>query len=315
MPNEDGLHVVFGASGGAGGAIVRELTARGQRVRAVTRSGVANQPAAVEVVRADAANPDQVRQAMAGATVVYHAVNVPYPAWSERLPPIMEALIEGAAATGVTLVYVDNLYLYGPVAGAITEDLPPRATTRKGRLRARLAEQLLQAHATGRIRAAIGRASDFYGPGGVASFVGERLFTAVLSVRTAMWAGTLDLPHSLTYIDDFARVLITLGEQEAAWGHIWHAPPAEALTGRQFLELVFDEAGLPPKIGAYRPWQLKLVGLFNPTVRELGELSYQFTAPFVLDGNHYQRTFGGAATPHRDAIRRTLGWYRSRREP
>jgi nucleoside-diphosphate-sugar epimerase len=309
MNERDELHVVFGASGGAGGAILRELAARGKRVRAVTRSGGGDVPHGVEVVRADAADRVAARQACRGATVVYHAVNVPYPAWTETLPPVMAGLIDAAGTAGATLVYVDNLYAYGPVDRPMTEDLPPAATSRKGRLRARLAETLLAAHRAGTVRAVIGRGSDYYGPGVRQSAAGERLFPAVLAGGKAMWAGSLDQPHSLTFSDDFARVLITLGAREEALGQIWHAPPAEPLTGRQFIELAFAEAGKPPKIGMVSPLMIRLVGLVNPMVRELGELVYEFEAPFILDGSKYLRAFGGAPTPHREAIRATLDWY------
>src|SRR3954447_23320820 len=107
------LHVVFGASGGAGGAIMRELAARGKRVRGV--SGHGDVPDGVEMVRADAANRVEARQACDGASVVYPAVNVPSPAWTETLPPVMDGLIDAAGAVGATLVYADNLYAYGPV--------------------------------------------------------------------------------------------------------------------------------------------------------------------------------------------------------
>src|SRR5688572_7298378 len=110
MSENGDLHVVVGASGGAGGAIVGELLARGNRVRAVTRSGSGDLPSGVEAMRADAAKRVEARRACAGATVVYHAVNVPYPAWPETLPPVMDGLIDAAAAAGATLVYADNLY-------------------------------------------------------------------------------------------------------------------------------------------------------------------------------------------------------------
>jgi nucleoside-diphosphate-sugar epimerase len=308
--NENGnLHVVFGASGGAGGAIVRELVARGKRVRAVTRSGHGDVPKGVEAIRADAADTIRARQACAGAAVVYHAVNVPYPAWAGALPPVMDGLIDAAGAAGATLVYADNLYAYGPVDCPMTEDLPPAATTRKGMLRAHLAETLLAAHRAGTVRAVIGRGSDYYGPGVTQSAAGERLFPAVLNGSKAMWAGSLDQPHSLTFIDDFARVLVTLGQREEALGQVWHAPPAEPLTGRQFIELAFAEAGRPPKLGTVSPLMIRLVGLVNPMVRELGELVYEFEAPFILDGSKYLRAFGDAPTPHPAAIRATLGWY------
>jgi nucleoside-diphosphate-sugar epimerase len=309
MSENGNLHVVFGATGGAGGAIVRDLVARGKRVRAVTRSGGSDVSDGVEVVRADAADKAGARAACAGAAVVYHAVNVPYPAWTETLPPVMDGLIDAAGAAGATLVYADNLYAYGPVDRPMTEEMPSEATTRKGQLRARLAETLLAAHRAGTVRAAIGRGSDYYGPGVRQSAAGERLFPAVLSGGKAMWAGSLDQPHSLTFIDDFAQVLVTLGEREEAWGQVWHAPPAEPLTGRQFIELAFAEAGKPPKVGTVSPLMIRLVGLVNPMIRELGELVYEFEAPFVLDGSKYLRVFGGAPTPHRDAIRATLSWY------
>jgi nucleoside-diphosphate-sugar epimerase len=309
MSENSDLHVVFGASGGARGAIVRELAKRGKRVRAVTRSGGGDLPTGVEAVRADAANRAEARRACEGATVVYHAVNVPYPAWAETLPPVVDGLIDAAGAAGATLVYADNLYAYGPVERPMTEETPAAATTRKGQLRARLAETLLAAHRAGTVRAVIGRGSDYYGPRVRQSAAGERLFPAVLSGGKAMWAGSLDQPHSLTFIDDFARALVTLGEREEALGQVWHAPPAEALTGRQFIELTFAEAGRPPKVGTVSPLMIRLVGLVNPMVRELGELAYEFEAPFVLDGTKYERAFGGAPTPHSAAIRTTLDWY------
>ena len=58
------------------------------------------------------------------------------------MPALMAGTIEGAAFSGAKLVYCDNLYMYGQVSGPITEDMPYRATTRKGRTRARVAETL-----------------------------------------------------------------------------------------------------------------------------------------------------------------------------
>lgn len=313
MSEHEELHVVVGAGGGAGGAIVRELVARGKRVRAVGRSGKAAVPPGVEVVRGDATDPASAREFAAGAAVVYHAANVPYPEWAERFPPMMEALIAGAGAAGAKLVYVDNLYMYGKVAGPITEDLPATATTRKGALRARLAERLLAADRAGDVRAAIGRASDYYGPGAVNSLAGTQVFPAVVAGKRANWATNLDVPHSHAFVDDFARVLVTLGERDEALGEVWHAPAAEPLTGRRFIELAFAEAGQPPKIGVLSKPMVLLGGLFNPTIREFGEMTYQFETPFVVDGGKYRRAFGGEPTPHREAMRRTVGWFRQRR--
>lgn len=312
MVENEEISVVLGATGGAGGAVVRELVRRGARVRAVTHRGRGTLPAGVEAVRGDATDAASMREACRGAAVVYHCAGAPYAEWADALPRMTAAVIEGAAAAGARLVYADNLYAYGPVQGPLTEDTPPTAATRKGALRARIAETLLEAHRAGRVRVALGRASDFYGPGALNAMAGERVFARALAGQRALWLGSLDAPHSLTFIDDFARVLITLGAREEAWGRVWHAPDAGALTGREFLSLVFAELGRPPRLGSNGRTALRLVGLFSAQLRELGELMYQFEQPFVLDGSRYTRAFGEAATPHREAIRTTLAWYRRR---
>ncbi len=305
------VHVVFGASGGVGSALVRELLARGKRVRAVSHSGRGTFPEGVEGVRVDALDAAGAREIGRSAAVIYHAVNVPYSQWSERLPIIMDTTIEAASAAAAKLVYADNLYMYGKVDGAMTEETLYDPVSRKGMLRAQLADELMAAHRDGKVRAAIGRASDVYGPGPLNAVAGARLFGAALAGKRAMWVGDLDVSHTLTYVDDFAKALVTLGEHEEALGEIWHAPSPEPTTGREFIELVFDEAGRPPKLGTYTRTAMRVAGLFSPQLREFVEMLYQFEAPFVLDSSKYARVFGDVApTSYRDGIAQTLQWHR-----
>lgn len=301
------LHVVFGAGGGAGGAVARELASRGLAVRAVTRSGRTDLPPGVENVRADATDPVAARRAVEGASVVYHCLNVPYAEWDTTLPQAMTSLIAAAGDAGAKLVYCDNLYMYGPVDGPMREDLPSAASTRKGRLRARIAETLLGAHAAGRVRAAIGRGSDFYGPGATNTIAGQLVFPAIVAGKKAHWVGALDAPHTLSYIEDFARGLVTLATDDRALGGIWHIPAAAPITGRDFIALAFEVAGKPPKIGLHPRWMMSLVALFSRNMREIVEVLYQFERPFVLDASRFTTTFGElGVTDHRTAIRRTL---------
>ena len=303
-------HVVFGAGGGVGSALVRELLARDKRVRAVIHSGRGSLPEGVEVVRGDATDAASAREASRGAAVVYHAVNVPYPQWQEKLPLIMDATIGAAARAEAKLVYADNLYMYGRVDGPMTEEMPYKPASRKGALRARLASELMSAHKEGTVRTAIGRASDFYGPGPLNAVAGERLFEAVLKGRKAMWVGDLDAPHTLTYIEDFAKTLVTLGEREEALGEVWHVPSPEPTTGRKFIRLVFDEARRTPKSGTYNRTMMRLGGLFSSEVREFREMLYQFERPFVLDSSKYRAAFGDVVPTHyREGIARTVRWY------
>jgi nucleoside-diphosphate-sugar epimerase len=308
------LHAVLGAGGGIGGAVVRELARRGHRVRAVARTGRGEVPAGVERLAADVGTAEGARAAAAGAAVVYHCAQPPYTDWPAAFPPLTAAIVDGAAAAGAKLVLADNLYLYGPHDGPLTEDLPAAATGRKGRVRAAMAEGLLAAHRQGGLRVAIGRASDYYGPGGLTSVTGERLFQAALTGRPVRWIGRLDQPHSLNYLEDVAAGLVILGEREEADGRAWHLPAAEPLTGRQFLELVVAATGGRSRIATNSAAMVRLAGLFVPFVREVGEVIYQFQAPHVLDWSRFEQAFGPVApTPHAEAVARTVAWFRGDR--
>jgi nucleoside-diphosphate-sugar epimerase len=308
-----GDHVVIGAGGGTGSAVVSELARRGLRARAVTRSGKGDVPEGVEQAAADVGTADGARQACEDAAVVYHCAQPPYTKWPELFPPMTAAIIDGAAAAGAKLVFADNLYVYGPPDGPMTEETPQRAQGKKGRIRIKMADAILGAHADGILRAAIGRSSDYYGPRGTASTVGENMMKPALRGKRARWLGSLDQPHTLNYLEDMARALVTLGERNAADGEVWHLPAAEPLTGRQFLELVFEEAGHPPKVGAASRPMIRIGGLFNPLLRELNETLYQFEHPFVSDASKFQAAFGPfAPTAHREAVSRTVDWFRRR---
>ena len=312
MSNANFLHVVFGATGGAGGAVVRELAAQGKRVRAVSRSGRGSFAENVEVFKADITDPASARAASQGAAVIYNCANVPYAQWQAQFPAIMAGAIAGAAAANVRLVFADNLYAYGKVAGPMTETTPYNPHGPKGELRVKLANTLMDAHKSGTVQATIGRASDFYG-GGANAMGGDRVFEAVMAGKKTSWVGSLDVPHTMTYLENFAKGLVTLGERDEAPGEIWHIPSDEPLTGRQFLKMVFEEAGKPAQIGNFARPMLILAGLFMPIAREIQETLYQFEAPFVMDTGKYMRTFGADwLITHREAIRRTLDWYRQR---
>ena len=307
---EQDLHVVVGL-GPVGRAVMDELVDRGLRVRAVARHRASGLPASVETVEADITDPEAARRAMAGAAIVYHAASAPYHRWPELLPPLMRGVIAGATATGARVVYADNLYAYGPVDGPLTEDLPSRATGPNGRVRAALAEELMEADATGNVRVTIGRASDYYGPWGRESTAGERLFVPALTGKGVQLLADPDLPHTYTYLGDFARGLVTLGTHDAALGHIWHLPSAETLTSRQFVRLAFETAGHPSKVGVMPSPLLTIAALFSPTIRAVKEQQYQRERSWVVDHSKFAGAFGADVTSHHEAIGRTLAWWQA----
>jgi nucleoside-diphosphate-sugar epimerase len=249
MHFNSGPHVIFGA-GPVGLTLAQQLVTKGQPVRLVTRSGRGASLAGVDRVAADASDQAQAATASAGAQVVYHAVGADYGRWAELLPPIMTGLIHAASSTGARLVYADNLYAYGPVDGPLTENLPVGARGPNGRLRAELARTLLDAHRSGKLQATIGRASDFFGPGVRLSTVGERVFGAAVQHKSAQVLGDADQPHTYTFVGDFARALVVLGERDEAQGEVWHVPSAPTISTRQFVEQIAAQAGY--RIGIQR---------------------------------------------------------------
>jgi nucleoside-diphosphate-sugar epimerase len=309
----ESLHVVLGAAGGTGSAVVRELATRGRNVRAVTRSGAADVPEGVEQMAADVGTIDGARRACEGAGVAYHCAQPDYTKWAQLLPPMTNAILDGAAAAGAKLVFADNLYAYGPADGPMIEQTPELATGPKGRTRMEMADAVLRAHAEGKVRSTIGRSSDYYGPRGTASTLGANIMKPAVRGKRARWLGSLDQPHTCNYLEDMARALVTLAERDEADGRIWHLPAAEPLTGRQFLTLVFEAAGHRPKIGVVSRPMIKLAGLFSPILRELNETLYQFEQPFISDASKFQRVFGPfQPTPHAEAVQRTVEWFRHR---
>jgi nucleoside-diphosphate-sugar epimerase len=313
MPSH--LQVVLGATGGVGQAIVQALAAQGAQVRAVNRSGRASVPASVEVMAADLTSRESTRAACQGATVVYHCAGAPYDQWATSLPGMLDNVIAAVSATGATLVYIDNTYMYAPTAEPLTEESLQAPVTRKGKLRKQLAETILAAHAQGQILATIGRAPDFYGPGVRTSAVGEQFFNAVVAGKRVPWLGKLDVPHATVFVEDFAHGLITLGTHEQALGQVWHIPTAPALTGRQYIAMASEAAGVQARALVASGLLLRVLGLTNAVLRESVEMLYEFNEPYLIDGSKYTRAFDGMPTSHQEAMRRTVAWYRESAAP
>jgi nucleoside-diphosphate-sugar epimerase len=223
-------------------------------------------------------------------------------------------VLEGAASAGAKLIAMENLYMYGPTEGRpLTEDLPYAPNTRKGRVRARMSEELMEAHSSGRVRVAIGRASDAFGPRVLVSAEGEQVFGRAVQGKSAQVAGDPNQPHTYTYVPDIGRGLVILAEREEALGQVWHLPSPETLTTRQFVEMIFEEVGKPARIQAAPKIVLRAMGLFNPGIRETIEMLYEFEEPFVVDHSKFEEAFGEQATPLKEAIGETVRWYGSKR--
>lgn len=307
----NGMHVIFG-TGPLGRFTAEALLAMGHRVRLASRSGrMESPPAGAEVVRADALDPGQTGPLLAGARTVYQCAQPPYHRWAQDFPPLQDAMLAAAARAEARLVAAENLYPYGNTGGQpMVESMPFNPCSRKGEVRAAMAEALLRANAGGRVRTAAVRGSDFFGPWEPVN--GRMIFRAALEGKTVSALGRLDQPHSFTYVKDFGRALAAAGTDDRAIGRAWHVPSGPAVTQQQLLDILANELGRPVAARPAGRFVLGIAGLFDPGAREVVEMLYEFTGPFILDGSAMESAFGLRATPMEVRVRETLAWARGR---
>lgn len=308
--------VVLGA-GQLGLAVMDALVETQNDISIANTSGTLKEPVpdGVTVLQADLADPDSVESIARNADAAILCAAPAYTDWPAKFPPLAESVVEGLSRTGARLVFADNLYAYGSTLGApIREDLPYAAAGAKGRARAQVATILMDAHEAGRLPVTIARASDFFGPRVTASALGERVFGPALRGETVNVLGDVYLPHTYTYIRDFAGALVTLAGREEAFGEIWHVPNAPTTTTQQWLDLIGQQLGHPLTVRSAGKMLVSVLGLFNPDLRELREMMYEFTEPYIVDDAKYRAAFGGEATEPAEAAQETLDWYRQHYE-
>jgi len=306
-------HVIFGA-GQVGSLLAQHLLDRGRTVRVVKRTpgGI---PKAAEAKLGDAADPAFCAAAAEGATTVYHCMNPPYSTklWAEFVPRYMANLIDASARAGARLVVLDNVYALGKPNGKPLSALSPvNPCSRKGEIRAKAAQLLFDAHRRGDVRATIGRASDFYGPGGTLTQLGDYFWPRVLEGRSGQVIANPDAIHTYHYIPDVAAGIALLGTApDEVCGKPWMLPcrPAESL--RDLVRRLEKPLGAPIALAIAPGWMRALLGLFVPALREMPEMQYQWEEPFVIDDRPFREFFGVQAEEADTAAAATVAWARA----
>ncbi len=306
------MHTILGAGGVIGTLLLPELAAQGTPVRLVSRRATLT-GGAKEAVQADLSNRQAVIDAVAGSDVVYLLAGLKYElrSWQELWPRIMANAIEACQRANAKLVFFDNVYMYGRVDGPMTENTPFNPCSRKGEVRAKIAQTLLDEIKAGGITAMIARAADFYGPNARTGVANILVFDKFAKGGKASVMITDALPHSYTYTPDAAKALVTLTGARDSWNTTWHLPTApEPPTGKQFVEMAARAFDVPPRYSVLRPWMLRMAGLFDSTVRELPEMLYQNSSPYHFDSTKFRKAFGVDATSYARGVEQTAASYR-----
>jgi len=298
------LATILGAGGPIGNELAKILVAKNARVRLVARN-----PAPLdgtEVRAADLADREQTLQAVAGSDVVFLVAGLAYElvVWQELWPRIMTNTIEGCKQANAKLVFFDNVYMYGKVQGPMTEQTPDAPCSKKGAVRAAIATTLMDDVKAGNVSALIARSADFYGPNTRNGVPNVLVFENFAKGAAASWLVNAKVPHSLTFIPDAARGVAMLAERDSAFNQVWHLPTAASPpTGQEFIEMAAAAFGVKPRYRVLSKPLLRVVGWFDPRVRESYEMLYQSAEPYLFDSAKFATEFGFAGTPYSDGIR------------
>ena len=303
----DPMQTILGAGGTIGIEMARVLPEYTDRIRLVSRNP-AKVNAADEIVPADLLDAASVTRAVAGSQIVYLLAGLPYKAsvWEAQWPVIMRNTIEACREHGSKLVFFDNVYMYDrDRLSAMDESTPVRPTSRKGKVRAAIADTLMEAVGRGDIEALIARSADFYGPGRQAnSVLTQTVFERLSANKSGQWLLSADYVHSFTWTPDAARGTAILGNSEDAWGEVWHLPTApNPPTGKQWIEAVAAQLGATPKVQVASSLLLNLMGLFVPPLRELKEMAYQYDRDYDFRSDKFDANFDFSPTPYADGIK------------
>jgi nucleoside-diphosphate-sugar epimerase len=300
------MQCILGAGGAIGVALAKSLPSYTDQIRLVSRN-----PEKVnandELFKADLLSPEQLAEAVKGAEIVYVTVGFPYrhKVWADMWPSLMDPLIELCEQNKFKLVFFDNVYLYDPSCiGHMTEDCAINPSSKKGQVRASIAEKIMKAAQEGRIKACIARSADFYGPSiQNTSVLTETVFKPLSEGKTANWLMNDGFKHAFTYTPDAGKATALLGNSDKAYGQVWHLPTAkDALTGKEWVSQIAKAMGKPAKHRVVSKSMVKLLGLFSPVMKESVEMLYQYDRDYVFDSSKFEEAFDLKPTSYAHGI-------------
>ena len=306
------MHTILGAGGAIGNVLVTELSKKGEPLRLVGRN-VKLVGGAKEAVAADLSRLQETVDAVFGSKVVYLVVGLKYDlsVWQDLWPKIMRNTIEACKRAMAKLVFFDNVYMYGKVNGAMTEETPFDPCSKKGEIRARIAGVLLDEVKAGNLNALIARAADFYGPSARTGVANILVFDKLAKGAKASVLVKDTTRHSYTFTPDIGKSLVLLAGSEKAWSQTWHLPTASnPPTGKEFVEMVAREFGVQPKYSILTKWMTRLAGKFDATIREVSEMLYQNEIEYVFDSTKFLKAFEFEPTSYPQGIKLTVAAYR-----
>jgi nucleoside-diphosphate-sugar epimerase len=302
------MQTILGSSGIIGKEVAKELyRSYTKNIRLVSRNPKPVN-ATDQLFRADLLNRDQVFEAVKGSEVVYLTAGIQYSAklWAEQWPVIMRNVVDACIAEKTKLVFFDNVYAYGKVESVMTEETPYNPCSKKGTVRLKVINMMMDEVKKGNLEALIARAPDFYGPGTPLSFVNVTVFDNLAKGKKAQWMGNDRKKHSFIFTPDAGKATALLGNTPSAFNQVWHLPTDKnALTAKEFIEQAAKSFGVKPDYMVIPKWMLKSIALFHPVIRESLEMLYQNEVDYIFDSSKFEKSFSFKTTSYQSGIHQT----------
>lgn len=283
------VHVVLGAAGAIGSAVVSELNRRNLRVRAVGKKQ------RDETVTADLLDSQQTTKAIRGASHVYVCVGLPYntKTWQTQWPVIINNVIAACEMENAKLIFLDNVYMYGPTPLQVnfTENHIQNPESQKGKVRKEVADLLLEAHRSGRIQVVIGRSADFYGPNAVNSPLYISFLQRMLEGKQPQTFSAVTIKHTYSYTEDNGRALVAIALSQDTYGQVWHLPVSEPITMAEAANVFNSVLGTSFKISVIPRTIFDLMSIFIKPIKEVKEMRYQFDQEYIMSYEKFKVRF------------------------
>ena len=304
------MQTILGSGGAIGVELAKALKTYTNKIRLVSRN-----PKKVnesdELMPADLLNTGDVRKAVEGSEIVYVTVGFPYSAkvWKEVWPKFMNDVIAACKEFNTKLVFFDNIYMYDPkYLDRMTEETPIKPPSKKGLVRAEVAQMILDEVKAGNLTALIARSADFYGPGiKNSSMLNETIIKPLRIGGKANLLGSVNSKHSYTFTPDAGKATALLGNTADAYNQVWHLPTAaEPFTGAQWAWLTASELGVKPRYQKVNRYMVWILGYFTPIMKEILEMMYQYKKDYIFDSSKFEKRFNFKPTPYHVGLKETL---------
>ena len=308
---------IFGY-GPIGRATAARLLSEGRDVIVAQRNAPSDLPKGATFAPVDALDRDAVAKVVRGSGQFVVTIGFPYSGalWRDVWPRAISNFVAACKETGARMVFVDNLYMYGPQTTPLIETMALSYRGLKPAARSAATRVWTAAAAAGEARVAALRPPDFYGPGVGRSFLGDTSRGKLVQGKPAVFVGSPDVLHDYAYVPDVARAATTLLDApDSAFGQAWHMPCAPTRTTRDILQIAADTLGVKLRISAMPAWMLGPSAVFSPLLRELKEMRFQWDRPYQVDASRFKAAFWSDVTPFETGVAETALAFRAELKP